>query len=170
MGYSYVHVNKNQTTHQWCELTMDGRPGYADGMGGNADYGEYDMFRGYIYPSPRDYALDTDLLTAIGEQAMEALGPVEFDRELPLGSCDYDADYELLWNRCLAPNVSNIKTYVWSWICEKAESMDMAPEEFLASGTFRIAVYPNEAQEGYVVAPYFATYIVMIVQGPEKGT
>lgn len=41
MGYSWKHVNPNQWTHQWCALTMDGQAGWADGMGGIADYGEY---------------------------------------------------------------------------------------------------------------------------------
>lgn len=41
MGYSWTHINENQWTHQWCELTMDGQKGYADGMGGFAGYGAY---------------------------------------------------------------------------------------------------------------------------------
>lgn len=41
MGYSWTHINENQWTHQWCELTMDGQKGYADGMGGFAGYGDY---------------------------------------------------------------------------------------------------------------------------------
>lgn len=40
MGYSWTHANENQNTHQWCELTMDGKKGYADGMAGIADYGD----------------------------------------------------------------------------------------------------------------------------------
>lgn len=40
MGYSWEHVNPNQNTHQWVKLTMDGQVGWADGMGGIADYGE----------------------------------------------------------------------------------------------------------------------------------
>lgn len=35
------YVNENQYTHQWCELKMDGKKGYADGMGGIAGYGKY---------------------------------------------------------------------------------------------------------------------------------
>ena len=40
MGYTWTHANENQNTHQWCELTMDGQKGYADGMGGVAGYGD----------------------------------------------------------------------------------------------------------------------------------
>ena len=41
MGYSWKHVNENQWTHQWVELTMDGQVGYADGQVGLAGYGTY---------------------------------------------------------------------------------------------------------------------------------
>lgn len=41
MGYSWKHVNENQYTHQWVELTMDGQKGWADGQIGWAGYGEY---------------------------------------------------------------------------------------------------------------------------------
>lgn len=41
MGFRWGHVNPNMWTHQWCEVTMDGQLGYADGMGGVAGYGEY---------------------------------------------------------------------------------------------------------------------------------
>ena len=49
MGYSWTHKNPNQWTHQWCELTMDGQVGWADGMGGLADYGEYPFLNGGSY-------------------------------------------------------------------------------------------------------------------------
>lgn len=41
MGYSWKHVNENQYTHQWIELTMDGQKGWADGQIGYAGYGVY---------------------------------------------------------------------------------------------------------------------------------
>ena len=41
MGISYKHINENQWTHQWLELTMDGQPGWADANVGLAGYGEY---------------------------------------------------------------------------------------------------------------------------------
>ena len=40
MGYSWSHVNENQWSHQWGSVVMDGQQGWADGMGGIADYGE----------------------------------------------------------------------------------------------------------------------------------
>ena len=50
MGYSWKHVNENQWTHQWCELTMDGKKGWADAYNGynaelamGAGYGDYDL-------------------------------------------------------------------------------------------------------------------------------
>lgn len=52
MGYSWTHKNPNQWTHQWCELTMDGQTGWADGMGGLADYGEYPFMDGGSYTTP----------------------------------------------------------------------------------------------------------------------
>ena len=39
MGYTWVHSNENQNSHQWCILIMDGQQGFADGMGGFAGYG-----------------------------------------------------------------------------------------------------------------------------------
>ena len=44
MGYQWTHINPNQWTHQWVELTMDGREGWADAMLGYAGYGEYPKF------------------------------------------------------------------------------------------------------------------------------
>lgn len=41
MGYSWKHVNENQYTHQWVEVTMDGQKGWADGQIGMAGYGEF---------------------------------------------------------------------------------------------------------------------------------
>lgn len=41
MGYKWKHINENQYSHQWCELTMDGKTGYADGMIGRAGYGPH---------------------------------------------------------------------------------------------------------------------------------
>lgn len=41
MGYKWKHVNPNQYTHQWCELKMDGKKGYADGQVGMVGYGKY---------------------------------------------------------------------------------------------------------------------------------
>lgn len=52
MGYSWSHENANQWTHQWCELTMDGQKGWADGMGGIADYGECPFATGGTYTTP----------------------------------------------------------------------------------------------------------------------
>ncbi len=54
MGYSWKHVNENQWTHQWCELTMDGKKGWADAYNGyyfgelaiGAGYGDYDSHAG----------------------------------------------------------------------------------------------------------------------------
>lgn len=48
-GFSWQHMNPNQWTHQWCALTMDGQPGWADGMGGIADYGDYPLLNGGSY-------------------------------------------------------------------------------------------------------------------------
>ncbi len=52
MGYSWVHANPNQWTHQWCELIMDGQAGWADGMGGIADYGACPFATGGTYTAP----------------------------------------------------------------------------------------------------------------------
>ena len=41
MGYKWTHINPNLWKHQWCELNMDGKKGYADATGGFANYGEY---------------------------------------------------------------------------------------------------------------------------------
>ena len=48
MGYEWQHANENQWSHQWCELTMDGKKGFADGMGGFAGYGEYSTSGGFM--------------------------------------------------------------------------------------------------------------------------
>ena len=48
MGYDWQHANENQWSHQWCELTMDGKKGFADGMGGFAGYGEYSTSNGFM--------------------------------------------------------------------------------------------------------------------------
>lgn len=52
MGYSWSHANANQWGHQWCELTMDGQPGWADGQGGIADYGACPFATGDSYTAP----------------------------------------------------------------------------------------------------------------------
>ena len=49
MGYSWSHVNENQWSHQWCSVVMDGQQGWADGMGGIADYGECPFATGVTY-------------------------------------------------------------------------------------------------------------------------
>lgn len=49
MGYRWEHINENQWTHQWCKVTMDGQVGWADGMGGIADYGECPFETGEPY-------------------------------------------------------------------------------------------------------------------------
>ena len=41
MGYDWEHINENQWTHQWCELYLDGKKVWADGMAGLCGYGEY---------------------------------------------------------------------------------------------------------------------------------
>lgn len=41
MGYKWKHVNANKYTHQWCQVKMDGKKGYADGQIGVAGYGKY---------------------------------------------------------------------------------------------------------------------------------
>lgn len=46
MGYSWTHVNENQWDHQWCELNMDGKKGWADAYDGYA-YGELGIGAGY---------------------------------------------------------------------------------------------------------------------------
>ena len=52
MGYSWSHANANQWSHQWCELTMDGQAGWADGQGGIADYGACPFATGGTYTAP----------------------------------------------------------------------------------------------------------------------
>lgn len=49
MGYNWYHVNENQNKHQWCIVEMDGKVGFADGMGGFAGYGE--MVNGMTLPN-----------------------------------------------------------------------------------------------------------------------
>ena len=47
LGYKWKHVNENQWTHQWCELSMDGKTGYADSCvfpNGAVGYGKYPYF------------------------------------------------------------------------------------------------------------------------------
>lgn len=41
MGFKWSHANENQNSHQWCRLTMDGQPGYADGQVGWVGYGDH---------------------------------------------------------------------------------------------------------------------------------
>lgn len=41
MGIPYKHINENQWTHQWLELTMDGQHGWADANIGMAGYDAY---------------------------------------------------------------------------------------------------------------------------------
>ena len=44
MGFDWGHVNEEKWLHQWCVLTMDGKPGHADPASGIDDavgYGEY---------------------------------------------------------------------------------------------------------------------------------
>lgn len=42
MGYKkWTHANKNQWTHQWVIIKMDGKTGYADGQVGWAGYGKH---------------------------------------------------------------------------------------------------------------------------------
>ena len=43
MGLQWKHVNENQYTHQWCEVTMDGQVGYADGQIGYVGYGSHPL-------------------------------------------------------------------------------------------------------------------------------
>lgn len=43
MGYEWEHTYENQEHHQWCVLMMDGKIGYADGMGGLCGYGTHFM-------------------------------------------------------------------------------------------------------------------------------
>ncbi len=44
MGYSWNHLNENDEYHQWCDVKMDGRIGWADGMGGTVGFGAHDQF------------------------------------------------------------------------------------------------------------------------------
>ena len=143
----------------------------ADGMGGYANYGEYSQGEaGWVYPWPRDYALDTDLLTAVGEQAMTELGPAEFDRELSLEGYYYGSDYWVLNDLCLAPSVEEVRAYARGWVCENAAAADLSPEEFLNTYTFRVAVFPNEDHKGWTKTnPVRPSYILKIVWGPARG-
>lgn len=40
MGFDWEHAHEGEYQHQWCNVVMDGHFGYADGMGGFADYGD----------------------------------------------------------------------------------------------------------------------------------
>lgn len=54
MGYEWKHINENQYSHQWIELNMDGKPGWADGQMGLANYGEHNsdsIFDSFIWGS-----------------------------------------------------------------------------------------------------------------------
>lgn len=55
MGYSWTHANPNQWTHQWAIVNMDGQVGWADAMGGLADYGEHPYVNGNSYITPDGY-------------------------------------------------------------------------------------------------------------------
>lgn len=48
MGYKWRHVNENQFSHQWCEVNMDGRLGYADGQTGLVGYGPEPSITGEV--------------------------------------------------------------------------------------------------------------------------
>lgn len=39
LGYSWQHINAGTSNYQWCQLTMDGQVGWADGQSGTAGYG-----------------------------------------------------------------------------------------------------------------------------------
>lgn len=39
LGYSWQHINAGTSNYQWCQLTMDGQTGWADGQSGTAGYG-----------------------------------------------------------------------------------------------------------------------------------
>ena len=41
LGISWSHANANQWTHQWCNITINGVKGWADGQIGEAGVGEY---------------------------------------------------------------------------------------------------------------------------------
>lgn len=62
MGYSWKHVNENQWEHQWCELEIDGKKGWADGdaAAGQAGYGEHpnSMLIGGDGETSFEYSLD----------------------------------------------------------------------------------------------------------------
>lgn len=40
MGFTWEHAHENEYEHQWCNVVMDGYPGYAAGLEGFADYGD----------------------------------------------------------------------------------------------------------------------------------
>lgn len=59
MGYEWRHINENQYSHQWCELTINGRTLTADGQTGEVNYIDGDttelvshLFVGFIDPWP----------------------------------------------------------------------------------------------------------------------
>lgn len=59
MGYEWTHVNENQYSHQWCELTVNGRTLIADGQTGEVRYEDGDstelvshLFVDFIDPWP----------------------------------------------------------------------------------------------------------------------
>lgn len=59
MGYEWRHINENQYSHQWCELTINGRTLTADGQTGEVCYKDGDstelvshLFVGFIDPWP----------------------------------------------------------------------------------------------------------------------
>ncbi len=41
LGFDWKHINENQYTHQWCELTIDGKKVYADGQANLVGYGNH---------------------------------------------------------------------------------------------------------------------------------
>lgn len=50
LGYDVKHINEGLNTHQWLTVyDMDGRTGWADGMGGIADYGACPFATGSPY-------------------------------------------------------------------------------------------------------------------------
>lgn len=59
MGYRWTHANENMYTHQWCELVMDGQFGWADGMGGIADYGICPFQSGDVYQDANGWIYTT---------------------------------------------------------------------------------------------------------------
>lgn len=43
MGYQWTHVNENQWTHQWIEMTIDGEKFWADGQVGWSGFGSHPL-------------------------------------------------------------------------------------------------------------------------------